>query len=424
MTEIKTKKGTEIKEGDKVRVKKGETIYQGIVMPSSKEEKIVLKLDNGYNVGLLLEKTEIELIERSKEKEEKKEFEIEKRPNKPLLSILTTGGTIASSVDYRTGAVTSQFSAKDILENIPELKDISNYRSRIVFNILSENMEPSYWVKLSEAIKEEIQEGADGIIVAHGTDTMAYTASAISFLIDSPVPIVFVGSQRSADRPSSDNVLNAISAAKIAKSDIAETMIVMHAETSDSYCYAIRATKSRKMHTSRRDAFRPINEEPIAKIGDEIKVLNDKHEKRGGKLEVKNEINENVALIKYTPGMDISVLKEAANNNDGVIIEGTGLGHVSKKWIPEIEEIIEKGIPIIMTSQCIYGRVSDRVYDTGRDLINAGVIQAEDMLPEVAFVKLMWALPRCEDITELKRLMKTDVAGEITERTRKNTYLR
>ncbi|PTD93796.1 Glu-tRNA(Gln) amidotransferase GatDE subunit D [archaeon SCG-AAA382B04] len=414
-----------MKTGDKVKIKKDGTEYIGKIMPSSKKEQITLKLDNGYNVGIKLKNLEIEKIKGKTKKEKTTEYTPKKQENLPTLSILTTGGTIASSVDYRTGAVTSQFDAKEILENIPELEKIANYKSKVVFNILSENMSPKHWIELSNAISEEIKQGTDGIIIAHGTDTMAYTASAISFMINSPIPIIFVGSQRSADRPSSDNVLNAICAAKAAKSDIAETMIVMHSETSDTHCYAHRATKARKMHTSRRDAFRSINNKPIAKIDQRnLEILDHDYQKRNvTELETKNDLNSNVSLIKYSPGLDKSIFENMAEKSDGIIIEGTGLGHVSRDWISSISTAIKEGTPVVITSQCLYGRVSDRVYNTGRDLIDAGVIQAEDMLPEVAYVKLMWTLPRTSNNEEVREIMRENIAGEINERTKNTTYL-
>ncbi len=423
MTEINSLKN-EISEGDRVNIKKDEVEYTGIIMPTSRKNEIVLKLDNGYNIGLNLNKIQkIDLIKKSEKEKEEKTFKQEKNEDNPLLSILSTGGTIASSVDYRTGAVTSKFDADDILTNIPELRDIADYRSSVVYNILSENMKPSYWVKLSKAIEKEIKKDVDGIIVAHGTDTMSYTASAISFMVKSPIPIVFVGSQRSADRPSSDNVLNAVSAAKMAKSDIAETMVVMHAESSDSYCFAHRATKVRKMHTSRRDAFRSIDQKPLAKVDNEVKILCEDYKERKDEFEIRNEINEDVSLIKFTPGMDPSILDKIKEDNDGIVIEGTGLGHVSNDWIPHIRRCVEENIPVVMTSQCLYGRVTDRVYDTGRDLIDAGIIQGEDMLPEVAYVKLMWSLPRTETMKELRELMNKNIAGEINKRTKNGYYL-
>ncbi|MCK4928628.1 MAG: Glu-tRNA(Gln) amidotransferase subunit GatD, partial [Methanosarcinales archaeon] len=254
-----------IVEGDIVLARCDGNTYEGVLMPSTTGTTVV-KLINGYNMGFKPENVTLELVEK---KSELKGVQVELPPPNPKLpdiSILSTGGTIASKVDYRTGAVTSQFSAEDILLAIPELTEIANYNARVCYSILSENMRPEYWVKLSEEVYNEIKAGADGVIITHGTDTMMYTAAAIAFMIDTPVPIVFVGSQRSADRPSSDNAMNAICAAKVAAGDIAEVTVVMHGTTSDDYCHIHRGAKVRKMHTSRRDAFQSINSRPLGRV--------------------------------------------------------------------------------------------------------------------------------------------------------------
>ncbi|TAN46374.1 MAG: Glu-tRNA(Gln) amidotransferase subunit GatD, partial [Candidatus Methanoperedens sp.] len=336
----------------------------------------------------------------------------------PRISILSTGGTIASKIDYRTGAVTSQFSAEDILLAIPELEEIADYNCRIIYNILSENMRPSYWVELARAVYEEIKNGADGIMITHGTDTMMYTAAALSFMIETPVPIVLVGSQRSADRPSSDNAMNAVCAAAVATSDIAEVCVVMHGSTSDDFCSIHRGTKVRKMHTSRRDAFQSINAKPIGRVeypSRKMKILSN-HVKRGEKkLALHDKLEPKCALIKYATGASSeSLLFHSGSGYKGIVIEGTGLGHVSTEWVPIIRTTTNAGIPIVMVSQCINGRVCDRVYDTGRDILKAGAIEGEDMLPEVAIVKLMWALGQSSDIGKVRELMRTNIAGEIT----------
>ncbi|OKY79130.1 MAG: L-asparaginase/archaeal Glu-tRNAGln amidotransferase subunit D AnsB [Candidatus Methanohalarchaeum thermophilum] len=417
-------KEKELETGDYIKIEKDSKLIEGRVMPSSKGNKLVLKLNNGYNIGIELEEIKLKEKISSSEEKQKKEIEIEENEDLPLISVLSTGGTIASSVDYRTGAVTSQFDADDILANIPELSKYANFRGKVVCNILSENMEPKYWKEIANSVYKEIKKGVDGVIIAHGTDTMAYTASALSFMLETPVPIALVGSQRSADRPSSDNVLNAISAAKYASSNIAETAIVMHAESSDNYCYAHRGTKARKMHTSRRDAFRSINKNPIAKIDDEVQLLDEDVNKRDEKsLKLKDGLNTNCGLLKFTPGLDEEILDKYCETFDGIVLEGTGLGHVSRSWISKIKEANKEGIPIVMTSQCLYGRVCDRVYDTGRDLLEAGVIEGEDMLPETALIKLMWVMNRTEDLEKIKELMQENLAGEITNRTKKQTYL-
>ncbi len=409
-----------IVEGDIVLARCDGSTYEGVLMPSTTGTTVV-KLINGYNMGFKPENVTLELVEK---KSELKGVQVELPPPNPKLpdiSILSTGGTIASKVDYRTGAVTSQFSAEDILLAIPELTEIANYNARVCYSILSENMRPEYWVKLSEEVYNEIKAGADGVIITHGTDTMMYTAAAIAFMIDTPVPIVFVGSQRSADRPSSDNAMNAICAAKVAAGDIAEVTVVMHGTTSDDYCHIHRGAKVRKMHTSRRDAFQSINSRPLGRVeypSGEITTYLDYARRGERELSINTNIEPNCALIKYTPGASPETLLFASANYKGIVLEGTGLGHVSTEWVPYIERTTDAGIPVIVTSQCISGRVCDRVYDTGRDILKAGAIEGEDMLPEVALVKLMWALGQTSDIDEVKKLMSIDMAGEMTRSSR------
>ncbi len=406
---------------DKVRIESEGASYEGTLMPSQ-TDSIVLKLKNGYNIGIRKNKARITLLEK---KEEKMAQPVSALPKKkkvlPNISILSTGGTIASKIDYRTGAVTSQFSAEDILRAIPELEEMANYNCRMIYSILSENMKPSYWVELARAVYEEIKNGADGVIITHGTDTMMYTAAALSFMLETPVPVVLVGSQRSADRPSSDNAMNAICAAAVATSDIAEVCVVMHGGTSDDFCYIHRGTKVRKMHTSRRDAFQSINARPIGKVeypSREIKKLSS-HVKRGEKrLALHDKLEPKCALIKYATGASgESLLFHSGSGYKGIVVEGTGLGHVSTEWIPLIRNATDAGIPVVMTSQCINGRVCDRVYDTGRDILKAGAIEGEDMLSEVALVKLMWVLGQTQENDKVKEMMHTNIAGELTRST-------
>jgi len=419
-------------EGDRIRIKKetdsGVVVYEGIVMPTA-SRNIVIKLDSGYNIGIRPENVEMEVIARLGVKEAIKREEIkgEKREkNLPLLSILSTGGTIASKVDYRTGAVSPQFSTEDILEAIPELGAIAKIKGKVVYSILSENMRAEYWRKLAAEVYNEIKDGAEGIIVTHGTDTMGYTAAALSFMVRTPVPVVLVGSQRSSDRPSSDATMNALSAAKVAAcSDLAEVVVVMHGSTSDDYCYIHRGTNVRKMHTSARDAFQSVNETPIGAVYydasdiDRIRIVfSSPYKKRGEhELELRNKLEENCTLIKFYPGADPAILNFFVDQGyKGIVLEGTGLGHVSAEWIPSVARAVKQGIPVVMTSQCLYGTICDRVYDTGRDLLHAGIIEGEDMLPETALVKLMWVLGQTTDMVEVRQLMHENIAGEIKGR--------
>jgi glutamyl-tRNA(Gln) amidotransferase subunit D len=404
---------------DQVRVNNNGVEYEGTLMPSQ-TENIVLKLKNGYNIGIRRKSASITLLEKKTGQRVQETTSIlykNKNEKLPKISLLSTGGTIASKIDYRTGAVTSYFSAEEILRAFPELEEIANYNCRMIYNIYSENMRPSYWVELARAVYEEIKNGADGIIITHGTDTMMYTAAALSFMIETPIPIVFVGSQRSADRPSSDNAMNAVCAAVVATSDIAEVCVVMHGSTSDDFCSIHRGTKVRKMHTSRRDAFQSINAKPIGRVEYPSRKLNisSNHVKRGEKkLALHDKLEPKCALIKYATGASSeSLLFHSGSGYKGIVIEGTGLGHVSTEWVPIIRTTTNAGIPVVMVSQCINGRVCDRVYDTGRDILKAGAIEGEDMLPEVAIVKLMWALGQSSDIEKVRELMRTNIAGEI-----------
>jgi len=407
--------------GDRVRVEHADQRFEGVLLPSSTPEHLVVKLAGGYNVGVDREDADVEVVESDVyelgERGSEDATEVEFDDDLPTISLISTGGTIASTVDYRTGAVTAQFTAEDVLRAVPDLAGLANYRGRVVANILSENMTTDVWRDLAEAVHEEIEAGADGVVVMHGTDTMQFTASALSFMLDTPVPIVFTGSQRSADRPSSDNVMNAVCAVEAAKSDAAEVMVCMHEGPSDDVCALHRGTRVRKNHTSRRDAFETVGAEPLGRVDYDSRTVsftNEFRERGAVDLDLAADLDEDVELLKFTPGTGEAVL-DAAADAEGLVVEGTGLGHVHTDWIPRIEELVDDGTAVVMTSQCIEGRVCDRVYDTGRDLLDAGVIEGEDMLPGTAKVKLMWALANAAD-ESLAETIRTPLAGEITDR--------
>ncbi|MFO7834883.1 MAG: Glu-tRNA(Gln) amidotransferase subunit GatD [Halohasta sp.] len=419
--------------GDRIRVTHAGVENEGVLMPSSTADHLVLKLDGGYNIGIDRDDASVDVLETNvydvgdeDEPDDDGVSEIEFDDDLPTISLISTGGTIASTVDYRTGAVTAQFTAEDVLRAVPELAGRANYRGRVVANILSENMDPSIWQTLARAVHEEIEAGADGVVVMHGTDTMQYSASVLSFMLDTPVPIVFTGSQRSADRPSSDNVMNAVCAVEAAKHDCAEVLLCMHASASDEQCALHRGTRVRKNHTSRRDAFETVGNKPLATVdyaaardeGSEgataadAFAFNREYAERGAvDLALNDDLDPDVELVKFTPGMDPAAW-DYLDGKSGVVIEGTGLGHVHTDLIPRIEELVDDGTVVAMTSQCLEGRVCDRVYDTGRDLLDAGVVEAGDTLPGTAKVKLMWALANLDDAGEA---MGRSLAGEITE---------
>jgi len=407
--------------GDRVRVERGGVENDGVLMPSTTADHLVVKLPGGYNVGIDREAAAVEVLERDAHDVESasagdgESSTIEFDDDLPTISLISTGGTIASTVDYRTGAVTAQFDAEDVLRAVPDLAGRANYRGRVVANILSENMTPTVWQDLAEAVAEEIEAGADGVVVMHGTDTMQYTASALSFMLDTPVPVVFTGSQRSADRPSSDNVMNAVCAVEAAKSDRAEVLVCMHESSSDDACALHRATRVRKNHTSRRAAFETVGAAPIGWVEYETEAVRFRHdgpECGETALDRSPDLETSVELVKFTPGMNPAAL-DHLDDADGVVIEGTGLGHVATDWIDRIEELVDDGTVVVMTSQCLEGRVCDRVYDTGRDLLDAGVVEAGDTLPETATAKLMWVLANRDDPAAA---MRESLVGELQSR--------
>lgn len=382
---------------------------------TTRDGMATVKLTSGYNIGVPEENlTKTGISEMS----EPHASEVTQDTTLPKISIVSTGGTIASKIDYRTGAVTSQFRATDILNAIPGLATLAQFSAVQLCNILSENMTPAIWQQLARAIFGEIKAGAQGVLVTHGTDTMAYSAAAIRFMVKTPVPVVFVGSQRSADRPSSDNVMNGMCAAKTALSDLGEVVVVMHGTTSDDACAIHRGTRVRKMHTSRRDAFQTIGDGVIGSVTyPSLEVSLASHAVKRGSCEpeLKDSLEEKCAIVWYYPGMDPAILS-AWNGYKGIVLAGTGLGHAGTDVIARIREMSAAGTTFVMTSQCLNGRVCDRVYDTGRDLLAAGVIEGEDMLPEVALVKLMWVLGNSSSLAEARMMMTQNLAGEINRR--------
>ncbi|TRO51194.1 Glu-tRNA(Gln) amidotransferase subunit GatD [Candidatus Bathyarchaeota archaeon] len=423
--EALTKAGCKV--GDAIRVTSKEKKYEGILIPRSEtrdNKYVVIKLKSGYNVGVRITlDVKIEKIGKG----EKPIFTSpplpEQKPELPKAVILSTGGTIASRVDYRTGAVRSALSARDLYGVVPELADIARVTTEIVFNVYSENLAQKHWTQLAQKIAEHIKKGADGVVVAHGTDTMAYTAAALSFALQNlPVPVILVGAQRSSDRPSSDAATNLIAAVQIATRGVfAEVGLAMHETVSDTTIAITRGTKVRKCHTSRRDTFKPVNDTPIARVeNQEIIMLTDKYQERNANrsLILKHEFSERVALVKFHPGLDPSVIDwHVEKGCKGILLEGSGLGHVSKDCFKAIGNAVKRGVVVALASQCIWGRVNMNVYDTGRDLLTLGVVPLEDMFPETALVKLMWVLGQTSNPEEAKRILKINIAGEFSPRT-------
>lgn len=407
--------------------------YRGLILPRSEtadEFHIVIKLPIGYNIGVAAQKiVDIKIIGRKVANYNIPEKEFPYDPARPRVKLFGTGGTIASRLDYRTGAVIPAFSPGELYGSVPELADYCNLETEKLYGEFSENIGPKHWKGIAESIGKEIEKGVKGLVIGHGTDIMHHTSAAISFMVqNSPVPIVIVGSQRSSDRPSSDAALNLIHSVKTAaESDIAEVLVCMFGPTSDLYGLLHRGTRVRKMHSSYRSTFRTIGDVPIATVSrDKIDpIRNDYNKRREDKNVIINPVfEEKVSIVYYYPNMQPDIIDSLIENGyKGIVIAGTGLGHVNKPMYPALKRAREAGVAVYMTVQTLWGYVQMYVYETGREMMDLGVIPAANMLPEVAYVKLGWALGQTDDLDKVKDIMLTPIAGEITEREPSNGYL-
>jgi len=411
--------------GDIVKVITSEGEYKGTLIPRyeyASKDFLTLKLPNGYNIGVKSGKIKsIVLIEEHSPPSFVPQQEVASSKNLPHAVIISTGGTIASRVDYRTGGVRPALSASDLLSVVPELAGVAQIDAKVLSSIYSENMTPLHWCKLSESVRDYIKKGYEGIVVTHGTDTLGYTAAALSFALSkTPIPIVLVGSQRSSDRPSSDAASNLIAAMNTSlKAPFSGVFVSMHQWISDDRIAIHLGTKVRKLHTSRRDAFKSVNISPVAIYENgKLDVLRNDLPKRlpPSEFKILPKFDGKVALVKFYPNFDPAILESLYDKGyKGVIIEGSGLGHVNNPTVKTLKKLIKDEFIACMVSQCIYGRVRLTVYDTGRDLLEAGIIPLEDMLPETAFIKLSWCLGNF-GIEDAIRVLKENVAGEYCSR--------
>lgn len=419
--------GAKIGDIIKITTKNGE-VFEGALFPRSEysdPNHIVLKLKNGYNIGIHYERTEkVHIVGEGQKPHFTRPSQPAKQPGLPRVAVISTGGTIASRVDYRTGAVEPALTAADLASVVPELSSIAEVEADILFSELSENVTPAQWKTLATHVAEKIRNGASGVVISQGTDTMHYTSAALSFALHNPpVPVLLVGAQRSSDRPSSDAATNLSGAvAMAAKADLGAVGVAMHQDLTDRFIVAHRGTRVRKCHTSRRDAFKSINSDPLARYDlqtGEIQYFDD-HPRRSHNTNFvsKPDFDHHAYLLKFHPGFNPELIDHAIKSGArGIVLEGTGLGHVSKFCYESIKRAAKDDVPVFMTSQTIWGRVDMNVYGTGRDLLNIGVTPLEDMIPETGLVKLMWALSQTKSSEKVRELMLQPIAGEITQRT-------
>ena len=428
MSELKGYKGkirdflisNQVEVGDLVKIT-SELIFSGILMPryeSGDESHIVLKLKSGYNIGIEFEKiNKIEKIGKSDTVTENSQI-IKKDEKLPKILLLSTGGTIASKVDYRTGAVTPALSASELYEAVPEIAKIANVDAEVLFSEYSENLQPEHWLEIAKKVDSVADSDYAGIIIAHGTDTMHYSSAFLSFALSGfKKPITLVGSQRSSDRPSSDAALNLIAATKfLVKTESTGIFVVMHQNESDDAIACHFGTRVRKNHTSKRSAFQTVGDEPAFVVYEDKILKNAKKEFfNGNEYNPKINLDTKVALVKYHPGFDSEIIESLIKlQYRAIIFEGTGLGHVGKTMYDSIKKAKESGMFLGMTSQCIDGRVSMTVYESGRDLLDMGITPLENMIPEVALVKAMWVLGNSNSEDEIKKMMLEKYSSEFS----------
>ena len=406
---------------------RGQT-WAGTIVPRTEmtgDRVLVLKLDSGYNVGVRVEpgySYRLSTTEEPPAGSDGTPRHVRARPaagDGGRVALLTTGGTIASRVDYSTGGVRPVHDEREILEFFPELESAGAVRIVPVFDRLSEDISPEDWEALARHVVAAFGDGAEGVVIAHGTDTLAFTAAALSFLLqDLPGPVVLVGAQRSPDRPSSDGPSNLAAAVQVARSaQWAEVVVVMHAGLSDGRYAIHRGTWVRKMHSSRRDAFQSRNGPPIGYVdADGVHLLHPARPASPGPPRVDGPLDASGGLLWFYPGLTTGRAEAFGQGLRGVILAGTGLGHVASTHLEWIRRAIQGGQVVAMTTQCLEGGADPFVYATGRELQRAGVLYLGDLLPEVAFVKLLWALGHASDPKGVEALLLSEVAGEFVWR--------
>lgn len=414
----------------KVRLELGEQSFEGLLLPRE-GDIIVLKLSSGYNVGIFPKHiTSCELLERPNLRTQELP-QLEQNTDLPKIKILHTGGTIASRVDYETGGVVADFNPETLLSMFPELTEIAQIESNFLGNMFSDDMRFSHMNTIARQILESAQAGTKKFIVTSGTDFLHYLSAGLSFLLaELPVAVLVVGSQRSSDRGSSDAAMNLVCASQfLATTDFQGVGVCMHATTNDDTCVVLPGVNARKMHSSRRDAFKPINTTKIALVDYKNKtvVLHRKLTKISSAVPDSIDFfNEQlkIGMIVSRPNLFAEEI-EAYNNFDGLVLLGSGLGHfpVTKvdnsceeheKILLVLEDLAKK-MPVVMTTQTIYGRVHMNVYAPARTLQEKGIIgHGSSMTPETTYMKLAWLLSKTNK-KDISTLLLENFVGELDQ---------
>ena len=430
----------------KVAVKtwSGVVAHEGLTLPAAGPKLITLKLANGYNVSYPESYVEsVEILDEVEISEEEAPTPIEQDGNLPLVHLIHTGGTIASKVDYATGAVTARFEPDELLQSVPELKSVARLRVVKLGNMFSDDIRPRHWNRMLKATEEAFAEGAVGVVITHGTDTLHLSAAAMGYGWAGnggrpPGRIALTGSQRSPDRGSSDAAENLVAAVHWAAHGPEPTgyrdasVVVMHSESSDGQCAVLPGIACRKYHSSRRDAFKAINQGPLAWInndgtGPSIEMA--EHEPADARVEAISPMmfNEDVRIAQFIadPHLDPNLVMLAIKDGfDAIVLHGTGLGHLpisdpqddspeNTKLRLMLEDHCSNGGVVVVVAQTIHGPMNLNVYAKGREQQDMGVIGHGSLCPpSSALVKLHHLLSRGGGQETVASNWTEDLCGE------------
>ncbi len=430
----------------KVAVKtwSGVVEHEGLALPAAGPKLITLKLANGYNVSYPESYVEsVEILDEVKISEEEAPTPIEQDGNLPLVHLIHTGGTIASKVDYATGAVTARFEPDELLQSVPELKSVARLRVVKLGNMFSDDIRPRHWNRMLKATEEAFAEGAVGVVITHGTDTLHLSAAAMGYGWAGnggrpPGRIALTGSQRSPDRGSSDAAENLVAAVHWAAHGPEPTgyrdasVVVMHSESSDGKCAVLPGIACRKYHSSRRDAFKAINQGPLAWInndgtGPSIEMA--EHEPADARVEAISPMmfNEDTRIAQFIadPHLDSNLVMLAIKDEfDAIVLHGTGLGHLpisdpqddspeNTKLRLMLEDHCSNGGVVVVVAQTIHGPMNLNVYAKGREQQDMGVIGHGSLCPpSSALVKLHHLLSRGGGQETVASNWAEDLCGE------------
>jgi L-asparaginase len=298
-----------------------------------------------------------------------------------------------------------------LIERVPELARVAHVDLVPVTNVDSSNLQPELWKTLSGAIYERMDE-YDGFVVTHGTDTLPYTAAALSFMLQElPKPVVITGAQLPLDDIGTDARSNLINAFRVATSDIAEVVVVFGTEI-------IRGTRAKKMSVFDLQAIATVKDVSLGSIGLFIKFDSDVRPRGLRRALHQPFLNENVCRICLYPGFKPEILEYLSTTHAGIVIEGFGGGNIpteNRSIIPVMKAAIARNIPIVVCTPCIIGSTQMRLYHVGRAALEAGAIPAMDMTPETTLVKLMWVLGQTADMRTIASMMEKSFTGELQE---------